>query len=50
VYLGWAGPGHSGSERLHLSGDRGAIREATCLAALDLLARTLGNTEGHAML
>jgi nicotinamide-nucleotide amidase len=50
VYLGWAGPGCSGSERLHLAGDRATIREATCLAAIDLLARTLGNAGEDAML
>lgn len=45
VFVGWAGPEGSGSDRLELRGDRAAIRRATCVGALSLLRRRLEAAE-----
>lgn len=42
VYVGLAGPDVSRTQRLRLSGDREAVREQTCAAAIELLSRELG--------
>jgi len=41
VYVGWAGPGGGGSDRLLLSGGRAEIRRDACRHALSLLRRML---------
>jgi nicotinamide-nucleotide amidase len=43
VFVAVAGPDGTESVRLDLAGDRHAVREGTCRAALDLLARVLGS-------
>lgn len=41
VYIACAGPRGCRVQELHLTGDRAAIRQATCRAALELLLETL---------
>ena len=41
VYIACAGPRGCRVQELHLAGDRAAIRQATCHAALELLLETL---------
>jgi nicotinamide-nucleotide amidase len=45
VFVAVAGPDGTATERLDLDGDRHAVRDGTCRAALDLLARTLGRPD-----
>jgi nicotinamide-nucleotide amidase len=46
VYVGLAGPTGVQSRRLHLDGDRAAIRAATCGAAVALLLEALEDGSG----
>jgi nicotinamide-nucleotide amidase len=48
VYVACAGPGTSEVRRLRLSGDRAAVRNATVIAALDLLAELVPLGRGAA--
>ncbi len=45
VYVGLAGPGRADAIELSLSGEREAISEQTCDAALDALAEVVGREE-----
>lgn len=46
VFVGWAGPRGSGSDRLELRGGREEIRAETCGRALSLLRRRLEAADG----